>query len=320
MYVKNSNFAIYLVLAALVGFGVSFLFHSSDAQGSLVSGDISKANVYSNQKEDPEETVIEEKLKNDEEFFKATETALSVIETRIDDLEELTSRTIEVCSDIPEFKTAIKSILSLNAKAYNTRLSLNSTKDCLTNLSNGKKAPGYEQASSNVFIGFQKIENQLAIGKAFVNTASSYLEGKEGEEYDEIADLVAKWSVYCIQDAYLNGQDEELAYWGSTVNDIAGSSSVLSDAYNVIYSSSALDAEIAASVQGVSFVEESINAVCKALDNSFSQQVGSNEYIQAQAESFVLSQNYSMQQNISEQIMATACPTVTCQQTVSFEY
>ena len=63
MYVKNSNFAIYLVLAALVGFGISFLFLSSNVPGSLLSGDISKANVYSNQKDDPEFSLIEEKLK-----------------------------------------------------------------------------------------------------------------------------------------------------------------------------------------------------------------------------------------------------------------
>lgn len=212
MYVKKSNFAIYLVLAALVGFGIGFLFLSSNVQGSLLSGDISKANVNINTKDDPESSVIEEKLANDEEFYNTTKDALSFIESRVDDLEELTSKTIEVCSDIPEFKNAIKDIISLNAKAYNTQLSINSTSSGLDKLASGKKAPEHEQTSNNIFIGFQKIENQLAIGKAFYETASDYLEGKEGEEYDELAELAAKWSIYYAQDAYLNNSDEVLTY------------------------------------------------------------------------------------------------------------
>lgn len=231
MYVKNSNFVIYLVLAALVGFGVSFLFHSSDAQSSLLAGDISKANVYSNQKDDPESTVLEEKLQNDEEFFKATQSSLSLIENRVSDLEDLTSRTIDICSDIPVFRDAIKAVVSLNAKAHNTQLAINSANDGLKSLSNGKKAPGYEQASSNVFVGFQKIENQLAIGKAFVNTAREYLADKEGDEYKDLSDLVVEWSVYCIQDAYLNGSEDELASWNQTVNEASANSSVLSAAF-----------------------------------------------------------------------------------------
>ena len=232
MYVKNSNFAIYLVLAALVGFGISFLFLSSNVQDSLLSGDISKANVYSNQKDDPEFSVIEEKLANDEEFFNTTKDALSFIGTRVDDLEELTSKTIEVCSDIPEFKNAIKDIISLNAKAYNTQLSINSASSGLDKLANGKKAPDYEQSSNNVFIGFQKIENQLAIGKAFYETASAYLEGKEGEEYNEIAELAAKWSIYCAQDAYLNSSNEDLAYWENQANEASAVSPALLAAYD----------------------------------------------------------------------------------------
>ena len=231
MYVKNSNFAIYLVLAALVGFGISFLFLSSNVQGSLLSGDISKANVYSNPKDDPEFSVIEEKLQNDEEFYNTTKSALSLIGSRVDDLEELTSKTIEVCSDIPEFKNAIKDIISLNAKAYNTQLSINSASSGLDKLASGKKAPDYEQASNNVYIGFQKIENQLAIGKAFFETASAYLEGKEGEEYDELSELAARWSIYCAQDAYLNNSNEDLTYWEKEVDEASAVSPALLSAF-----------------------------------------------------------------------------------------
>ena len=227
MYVKNTNFAIYLGLAALVGFGASFLFSSSNSESSLLSGDISKASRYNNVKVDPAVTAMEEKLQNDENFYNLTKNAYTIIESRVDGLEDLTSRTIEICSNIPEFKTAIKNVVSLNAKAYNTKQSLMVATNGLQKLSEGKSAPEYEQASSNVFVGFQKIEYQLAIGKAFVEEAASYLDGKEGAECDAIAGLVAEWSVYCAQDAVLNNSDKEIAYWNDKSKEmVAGSASI----------------------------------------------------------------------------------------------
>ena len=231
MYVKNSNFAIYLVLAALVGFGVSFLFHSSDAQSSLVSGDISKANRFNNVKEDPASSVVEEKLQNDADFYNLTENTYELIAARVDNLEDLTSRTIEICADIPEFKTAIRNVVSLNAKAYNTKQSLATATGGLKKLSEGKRAPEYEQASSNVFVGFKKIEYQLAIGKAFVDEAASYLDGKEGEKCEAIAGLVAEWSIYCMQDAVLNKSDQDIAYWNDKAKEMVSESSAIALAY-----------------------------------------------------------------------------------------
>ncbi len=220
MYVKNSNFAIYLVLAALVGFGVSFLFHSSDAQSSLLSGDISKASVYSNHKDDPEVTAIEEKLKNDEEFFNATKATVSLIEARATSLEDLTEKTLDICADIPELKNVIKTVVSLNAKAYNTKQFAITASNGLDKLASGKKAPEYEQASNSVFIGFNRIDSQLSIGKAFVESALNYLEGKDGEEYYPIAELVAEWTMYCAENSFLM-ENDDMTYWVDEITDLA---------------------------------------------------------------------------------------------------
>ena len=241
MYVKNSNFAIYLVLAALVGFGISFLFLSSNSQSSLLSGDISKANRFNNVKEDPASSVVEEKLQNDADFYNLTENTYELIAARVDNLEDLTSRTIEICNDIPEFKTAIRNVVSLNAKAYNTKQSLATAIGGLKKLSEGKRAPEYEQASSNVFVGFQKIEYQLAIGKAFVDEAATYLDGKEGEECEAIAGLVAEWSIYCMQDAVLNKSDQDIAYWNNKAKEMVSESSAIALAYTPFVSGLNLD-------------------------------------------------------------------------------
>ena len=241
MYVKNSNFVIYLVLAALVGFGASFLFSASNSQSSLLSGDISKANRFNNVKEDPVSSVVEEKLQNDADFYNLTENTYELIAARVDNLEDLTSRTIEICTDIPEFKTAIRNVVSLNAKAYNTKQSLATATGGLKKLSEGKRAPEYEQASSNVFVGFQKIEYQLAIGKAFVDEAASYLDGKEGEKCEAIAGLVAEWSIYCMQDALLNKSDQDIAYWNDKAKEMVSESSAIALAYTPFASGLNLD-------------------------------------------------------------------------------
>ncbi len=241
MYVKNSNFVIYLVLAALVGFGASFLFSASNSQSSLLSGDISKANRFNNVKEDPVSSVVEEKLQNDADFYNLTENTYELIAARVDNLEDLTSRTIEICADIPEFKTAIRNVVSLNAKAYNTKQSLATATGGLKKLSEGKRAPEYEQASSNVFVGFQKIEYQLAIGKAFVDEAASYLDGKEGEKCEAIAGLVAEWSIYCMQDALLNKSDKDIAYWNDKAKEMVSESSAIALAYTPFASGLNLD-------------------------------------------------------------------------------
>lgn len=231
MFVKNSNFAIYLALAAVVGFGAATLFFKSDFQKSLLNGDISKANVYSNQKEDPALTVLEERLQHDEDLYNTTKTVYDIIGNRVSSLEDLTEKTIEICADMPEFKKAIKDIVSLNAKAFNTKQFVMHVNFGLNNMAEGKKAVGFEQASNNVYVGFKKIENQLAIGKAFVNVANSYLENSDNKKCDEIANLVAEWSIFCAQDAYLNGNSEEVTYWNDKANTMAAAFSSVEQAY-----------------------------------------------------------------------------------------
>ena len=233
MYIKKSNLAIFLGLSALVGFGLSFMF--GNVQGPLLSGDISKATRYNNQKEDPEVSVIEEKLKSDEEFCNSTKSAVALLKSRVDGLSSLTERTIAECSGIPEFEGVMKGVVSLNAKACNTNAALENVSKGIEALADGKNAPGYEQNSNNAFVGFQKIERQVALGKTFVETAASWLDGKEGEKAEAIAKLVAEWSVYCAEDAYLNNSAEDLAYWGEKYGEFTSeANSVLANGYKEI--------------------------------------------------------------------------------------
>lgn len=229
MFVKKVNFVIYLALALVVGFGASFLFGKQSVQSDLVSGDISKASLYSNQKADPETTVIEEKLKNDEAFLNTTKLSMALLKERVEMLDELTGNTVKACADVPEFKEVMKSIESLQAKTFNTNLAIDAAAKGLEKLVEGQSAPEYEVASNNTFIGFNKIENQLSVGKEFVKTAEAYLEGKEGKKAEQIAAVTSEWVRYCVQDAALNNSDENLAYWQNTVQQNVANTTALCD-------------------------------------------------------------------------------------------
>lgn len=222
MYVKNQNFAIYLILAVVVGFGLSFLFGGLSVQSDLAGGDISKASRYSAQKEDPALSVIEDRLRNDEEFFNSTKGAMDLLQNRMTALSELTEKTMEVCSGIPEFQPMMTELKSMNAKAFNTSLALTNANAGLERMAAGKLAPDYELYSNQAYIGFSKVESQMDLGKRVYDVSSAYLAGKRGDQYKPLADIAVVWSVYCAQDAYMNGSNKDIEYWKNKYSELDG--------------------------------------------------------------------------------------------------
>lgn len=203
MYVKNQNFAIYLILAVVVGFGLSFLFGGLSVRSDLLGGDVSKANRYYNQKEDPSFTVIEERLRNDGEFLDRTKGAMGLLQNRMTVLSELTEKTIEACAGIPDFQPLMAELQSMNAKAFNTAKALSNANDGLDKMVAGRYAPEYELYSNQAYIGFSKVESQMDLGEKFCRIASSFLEGKDEGQYEQIAQLLTVWEVYCIENSQM---------------------------------------------------------------------------------------------------------------------
>ena len=203
MHVKNQNFAIYLILAVVVGFGLSFLFGGLSVRSDLLGGDVSKANRYYNQKEDPSFTVIEERLRNDGEFLDRTKGAMGFLQSRMTVLSELTEKTIEACAGIPEFQPLMVELQSMNAKAFNTAKALSNANDGLDKMVAGRYAPEYELYSNQAYIGFSKVESQMDLGEKFCRIATSFLEGKDAGQYEQIAQLLSVWEVYCIENSQM---------------------------------------------------------------------------------------------------------------------
>ena len=208
MYVKNQNFAIYLILAVVVGFGLSFLFGGLSVQSDLLGGDVSKANRYYNQKEDPSFTVIEERLKNDGEFLDRTKGAMGFLLNRMIVLYELTEKTIEACDGIQEFQPLMTELQSMNAKAFNTAKAFSDANDGLDKMVAGRYAPEYELYSNQAYIGFSKVESQMDLGEKFCRIATSFLEGKDAGQYEQIAQLLTVWEAYCLQNSQMVADKE----------------------------------------------------------------------------------------------------------------
>ena len=227
MYLKNSHFAIYLAAAALVGFGASFLLGTSDSQNGLLSGDISKASRYNNVQEDPEMSVVVEKLQNDTSFFNQTKRSIEYLKTRVSSLAVLSEETARLCNDIPELNSNVPVMKSLSVKANNAGSAFDAVSSSLDLIEEGKKAPAYEQDASNAYLGYQKIGNHLEICKEFVESAGKYLEDKDLEENKDLAGVVALWSVYNAQDAVMMGNEENVKYWGDKIASDAVASQAL---------------------------------------------------------------------------------------------
>lgn len=302
MYVKKSNFVIYLALALVVGFGASFLFGNVNVESGQLSGDISKASRYNNVKEDPEVSVVEEKLQNDDNYYNLTKNTLAYLDARVSSLDELTSRTIEVCSDIPELKLAIKDVISLNAKAYNTRQSLLQASDALSRIGSGKKVSEFTQASNSVFVGYSKIENQLSIGKAFVNQAASYLkENADSENAAEVADLVNGWTSYCMQDAMLNGSEEDVAYWNGKLGELAAESPAVAHSFLKSICKSSLGQDFIAALNQ-EFTQNLNQEFTQNLNQEFTQNLN-QEFAQNLNQEFAMNLNQEFVQNLNQEFV-----------------
>lgn len=219
MILKKSNFVLFLILAFVAGYGVSCLFGGGGVEQNKAGGDVSKASRYSKVRDDAQLKLLQEKLQNDDEYFKQTKEFSAFLLDRVNSLVELTERSIDQCAGIEEFKDQVAGLRSLNAKAGNTELALEEVSSGLDRMAEGKDVPGYEQAYNNAIAGFFRIEKQLGLGKSFVESAGRYMEGNENAE---LAALTSEWAAYCYQDASLNDSEVEMAYWNDKYNDLAG--------------------------------------------------------------------------------------------------
>ncbi|MDO5446424.1 MAG: hypothetical protein Q4F34_01420 [Prevotellaceae bacterium] len=223
---KTKNLWIVGILAIVVGYFLGDFIGVPSVNSRLLSGDIAKADLYKGQKTDPEVAAIVEKLQNDTAFCNLTSKSLTALKERVDGAQELAERTVSMCSDVPEMQKVLSKIEAFQTKAYNAALSLDKANAELKKVANGENSDLYEQASNNAYICYSKAENQVSIGKEVFEAINTYLTDKKGPEAKEMGKLATDWSKYCLQDAVLNGNAQEVGYW---IANLASTKGVISE-------------------------------------------------------------------------------------------
>ena len=216
---KKRNLWIVGILAVIIGYCVGDVVGIPNVRSDMLSGDVGRAELYHGQKTDPDVAAVVERLQSDTAFCNLTSKSLLILKERVDGAQALAERTSSMCSDVPEMQNMLDKVQALQAKAYNAALALDKVNAEIAKISKGEKSELYEQASSNAFICFIKTENQVSIGKDVFSTINSYLKDKNGPEADEMAQLAADWSKYCIQDAVFNGSKSDIEFWNKNLAD-----------------------------------------------------------------------------------------------------
>lgn len=206
----KKGFVLLLILAFAAGYGLNTLVESIGVEQNKTGGDVSKAKRYNRIRNDEQLNLLQDKLQNDDEYFNQTKEVSSFLLSRVNTLADLTKRSVNQCSGIEELTEQVPGLKSLNLKASNTELALEDIRNGLDRMAQGKDVPDYDQSFNNALAGFFRIENQMDLGKSFVEAAGKYLESYENAE---LAALVSEWTVYSYQDAKLNKSVNDMAYW-----------------------------------------------------------------------------------------------------------
>lgn len=214
---------IVAIVALMMGYSIGAIFSDKTPKGG---------NAYGDEAVDPELEMAAQRLKSDADFKQQNLSSIALLKERMNTLLELSNMTVEACAEVAELKEEIKPVYSLLAKAHNTGLALEAVSKAVTKMADGKKAPEFNQVSSDAYMGICKVENQLGTIKDFVEKAKAYLQEQSN---DMLPTLVEKWARFLAQDAIMSGDGENFDYWKGKMKEPSTLGMLFSDqlmAYN----------------------------------------------------------------------------------------
>lgn len=224
MYIKKIHFIIYLILAAIVGFGVCVIVGGLATEDGFLSGDVSKADKSRVESMSPAMDAFQEKVVNDvAEFNKAVE-SLTMLTSLMEEFDKLVSITAAASEGKDELASSVGQLLKIRQIACNARDNGAMALESLNAIAEGKKsAINYELASQNLSLAFLMVDRQVSVGKQYVSDVDLFLRGKDVEEYHDLAYARDLWAGYCAREAALNKDGKEIDYWSSKGNILPAS-------------------------------------------------------------------------------------------------
>lgn len=202
-------------VSAIVGFAIGILVIPPTVFDAMDAGDISKVNKFQKNSVSPQVSAFQERMLNNPEELNNQVALLVVLNSRLNDFNNLISMTSKVAegrNELAETATSLKNLSSLSENArQSSREALISFDELLDK--NAKPSHAYDQASQNASLAFLMVERQVSCGKDFVAAADEYLKKKGIDGNEDVALARDLWQDFCQVDAVMNSDKEELAYW-----------------------------------------------------------------------------------------------------------
>ena len=214
MYIKKINFIIYLVLAAVAGFGLSFLLRGLVAESGFSSGDISKASQSRDGALSPAMSAFREKVANDSTEFNKAVASLTMLTSLMEEFDELVGIASAASEGKDELAASVEQLLRIQQIACNARDNGAMALESLNAMAEGRKSSiNYELASRTLSLAFLMVDRQVNVGKQYVCDVDAFLQGKDVAEYGDLASARDLWAGYCAREAALNRDGQEIDYW-----------------------------------------------------------------------------------------------------------
>lgn len=210
---KKKNLLV-AVASLIVGYVLGIVIAVPELDGNLLSGDIGKANRYSQQVVDPEIKALEEKLQNDETFLQGTVSTLIYMNARMEQFATLTDLTVDAAKDVEALKENVATLVGLKELAINAQTECGKAAEAVAAVSKGENA-NFENAMNRSTLAFLAVGKHIDAAKDFVEAADEVL-ASATQNRDALYPLAVvrdEWGAFCALEALMNTDKAEMAYW-----------------------------------------------------------------------------------------------------------
>lgn len=213
---KTKSIVIALVALAAGYVAGSFIgFPTTSGNGS---GNISKVSKYNKVKISPAMSAFQEKIKNDSVEMSKAAVSLTLLTSRMEEFTLLVDMAVDATAGIAELELPVARLVDIRHTSRNAaeagRNAIQSFNDLISDKP-GQMASQYEQNSQNLSLAYLMTDRQIRYGKEFVIAVDQYLEGRNIDEFQDLAFTRDLWAKYCSGSAIINNDRLEQEYWTS---------------------------------------------------------------------------------------------------------
>jgi len=210
-------FSFFLLFLGGYAAGAFFGFPTVDSEAG--QGDVSKVSKFYKSNVESKESAFQQMLKTDSTALNEAFFIAEVFSTKMFEFSDLVKLSVDVAGDIPELSNeieALKEVTILSNNASKAGEVAMASYNKLKTGENSELAIDVEQATQNLSLAYILIDRQVALGKNFVTATDKYL--AKNAENENLALVRDMWAEYCAENAILNGDKTEYAYWNGKSN------------------------------------------------------------------------------------------------------